>query len=379
MESPQAFLYLGEPIMHMADALISPAVGATMWAAAAGLTVYSARKLGQETDERKIPLMGVLGALVFAAQMINFTIPGTGSSGHLAGGILLAVLLGPYAGFLTMASILTVQALFFADGGLLALGCNIFNMGFFPCFVAFPFIYSKITAGRRGRKPIFAATMAAAIVGLQLGAFGVVIETVLSGVSELPLVSFLLLMLPIHLAIGVVEGLVSASLIGFVYRSRPEALENHVPSPAGDKPRPCAEPAGRTATGLKPLLLALILIAAFTGGVLSWFASTNPDGLEWSISGITGNKELQNSDSWIHKHLSGVQKKIALLPGYNFQEDKNEASGSKDTQGKGEHWPEVRAGSSVSGLLGGAMSLVLAGLIGFGIRICKRSPRRRQD
>jgi len=101
----------------MADALISPAVGGTMWAATAGLTFHSARKLKEEMDERRIPLMGVMGALVFAAQMINFTIPGTGSSGHLGGGLLLAVLLGPHAAFLTMASILTIQALFFCRRG----------------------------------------------------------------------------------------------------------------------------------------------------------------------------------------------------------------------------------------------------------------------
>ena len=94
--------------MHMADALISPAVGGAMWAATAGLTVYSARKLKQEMDDRKLPLMGVLGAFVFAAQMINFTIPATGSSGHLGGGMILAIMLGPYAAFLTMASVLTV-------------------------------------------------------------------------------------------------------------------------------------------------------------------------------------------------------------------------------------------------------------------------------
>ena len=76
--------------------------------------------------------MGVLGAFIFAAQMINFTIPATGSSGHLGGGLILTILLGPYAAFLTIASVLMVQALFFADGGLLALGCNIFNLGFFP-------------------------------------------------------------------------------------------------------------------------------------------------------------------------------------------------------------------------------------------------------
>jgi cobalt/nickel transport system permease protein len=123
--------------MHMADALISPAVGGGMWAATGALLAYSARKVTQEIDDRKVPLMGVLGAFVFAAQMINFTIPGTGSSGHLGGGMILTVLLGPYAAFLVTASVLTVQALFFADGGLLALGCNIFNLGFFPAFIAY--------------------------------------------------------------------------------------------------------------------------------------------------------------------------------------------------------------------------------------------------
>ena len=93
--------------MHMQDALISPAVGGAMWAAAAGLIGYSCRKLAANPDDSKIPLMGVTGAFVFAAQMINFTIPGTGSSGHIGGGILLAIILGPWAGFLVMASILT--------------------------------------------------------------------------------------------------------------------------------------------------------------------------------------------------------------------------------------------------------------------------------
>ena len=103
-----------------------------MWVASAGVAVYCAKKVREENDPAKIPLMGVLGAFIFAAQMLNFTIPGTGSSGHLGGGLILAILLGPDAAFLTIASVLTVQALFFADGGLLALGCNIFNMGVFP-------------------------------------------------------------------------------------------------------------------------------------------------------------------------------------------------------------------------------------------------------
>ena len=130
--------------MHMADALLSPTVGTAMWGLTAGAIALSSRKVSRLLDDSRIPLMGVMGAFIFAVQMINFTIPGTGSSGHLGGGLMLAILLGPHAAFLTMASVLIVQALFFADGGLLALGCNIFNLGIFPCFIAYPFIYRRI-------------------------------------------------------------------------------------------------------------------------------------------------------------------------------------------------------------------------------------------
>ena len=126
--------------MHMADALISPAVGGTMWAASAAAIGWSARRLRREeagagTAGDRTALMGVLGAFVFAAQMINISIPATGSSGHLGGGILLAALLGPWAALPVIASVLIVQALFFADGGLLALGCNIVNLGVIPCLL----------------------------------------------------------------------------------------------------------------------------------------------------------------------------------------------------------------------------------------------------
>src|SRR3990172_1983026 len=110
--------------MHMADALLSPAVGTAFCLGTFATTAYVSRKLKQQIDDKLVPLMGVLGAFIFAAQMINFTIPGTGSSGHLAGGMILAIILGPYAAFLVTASVITVQALFFADGGLMALGCN---------------------------------------------------------------------------------------------------------------------------------------------------------------------------------------------------------------------------------------------------------------
>ena len=117
--------------MHMADALLAPAVAGTMYVASTGVAAYSIKKVKMENDPKKIPVMGVMGAFVFATQMLNFTIPGTGSSGHLCGGMMLSALLGPWAGFLTMIGVLLVQCLMFADGGLLALGANVWNMAFY--------------------------------------------------------------------------------------------------------------------------------------------------------------------------------------------------------------------------------------------------------
>src|SRR5512136_1177780 len=145
--------------MHMADALLSPTVGGAMGAVTATAVAWCSREVRREADDRRVPLMGVLGAFLFAAQMINFSIPGTGSSGHLGGGLLLAILLGPHAAFLVIASVLTVQAFFFADGGLLALGCNIFNLGFFPAFVAYPLVYRVMAGDRHGTPRAWAAAM----------------------------------------------------------------------------------------------------------------------------------------------------------------------------------------------------------------------------
>lgn len=153
--------------MHMADALLSPAVGGTMTAITFGGIAYSIKNLHNELDDKKIPLMGVMGAFVFAAQMINFSIPGTGSSGHIGGGLLLAILLGPYAGFLTMASLILIQALFFADGGLLAFGANVFNLGFYACFVSYPLIYKTIMKKGYSSKRIFISCIISSIAALQ--------------------------------------------------------------------------------------------------------------------------------------------------------------------------------------------------------------------
>ncbi|MBW2192889.1 MAG: energy-coupling factor ABC transporter permease [Deltaproteobacteria bacterium] len=341
--------------MHMADALVSPAVGGTLWAGAAGLVGYCSKKVNEDIDDRKIPLMGVIGAFIFAAQMINFAIPGTGSSGHLGGGLILAILLGPHAGFLVMASVLTIQALFFADGGLLALGCNIFNLGVFPCFVAYPLIYKNIVGGHPSEGRLFIGATLAAVVGLQLGAFCVVLQTVLSGISELPFGPFVLLMQPIHLAIGVVEGLATTAVVVFVWKARPEIIEATAESPP---------------TGAFPflkVLVGLLVAGALTGGVLSWFASSRPDGLEWAMFKTGGKAALESPQKGVHAALANLQEKTAFLPDYGFKAEDAEPPAEEH-----ESWPTANAGTSLSGLVGGTMTLLVAGMIGYALK------RRRQ-
>ncbi|MDF2533708.1 MAG: cobalamin [Clostridia bacterium] len=312
--------------MHMADALITIKI---------------------QLDDTKIPLMGVMGAFVFATQMINFSIPGTGSSGHLGGGMLLAALLGPYAGFVAMAAILSIQALFFADGGLLALGCNIFNLGFYTCFVAYPFIYKRMLSKGYSTIRIAGASMAASIIGLQLGSFSVVVQTMLSGKIDLPFITFALLMQGIHLAIGIVEGLVTAAVINFVWKARPELIEG----------------TGSTQTikqkvSFKRVLLILIIVTIIIGAVISLYASGNPDGLEWALFNSTGQEEFEEIGG-LHQWLGDMQSKFAFLPDYSLKE--------------GVEVPE-HVGTSISGVVGAIITLMLAAGVGIIIKNFNKKP-----
>jgi len=343
--------------MHMADALLSPAVGTTFWAGTIAAIGYASRKMKEAVDDRMVPLMGVLGAFIFAAQMINFTIPGTGSSGHLGGGMILSILLGPFAAVLVMASVLTVQAFFFADGGLLALGCNIWNLGIYPCFIAFPLVYKPLAGDGKNPKKILIASLVSAVVGLQMGAFSVVLQTLLSGKSELPFGTFALLMQPIHLGIGIVEGFVTAGVISYVRSVRPELLENVTRS----------RPLGAEVS-VKKVVITFAVLAVITGGALSWFASTRPDGLEWSMEKVFGRPELPEQEQGIAPALKGVQEKTAILPDYNFKRPEG------DTKYEAEMpcWPNVEKATSVSGIVGAVSVFSLVVLVGFFVRAIRR-------
>ena len=269
--------------MHMADALVAPAVAGTMYLCSTAAAGISIKKVKLENEPKKIPVMGVMGAFVFAAQMVNFTIPGTGSSGHLCGGMMMAALLGPWAGFLAMIGVLLIQCLLFADGGILALGCNIWNMAFYGCFVGGLLIWKTIMRGKASRARITAASILGCVATLQLGAFSVVLETSASGITELPFAAFLGFMQPIHLAIGLVEGLITAAVLCFVYEARPELLWG-----VGGQTQ---EKKGKFS--YKKTLIVLAAAAFLTGGGLSLMASSSPDGLEWSIERVTGSEQLE--------------------------------------------------------------------------------------
>lgn len=298
--------------MHMSHGLITPAVAITMYVASATAGAYSVRKISLEEDKRKTPLMSVMGAFVFASQMINLTIPGTGSSGHLTGGLLLAALLGPYAAFLTMSVVLTIQCLMFADGGILALGCNIWNMAFYSCFFGYYCVYKPIIKGKFSRRRIILASMLGSILSLQLGAFNVTLQTLISSITDLPFSKFVMAMQPIHLAVGIMEGLITSAILIFIYESRPEILTNEESFPK---------------ISFKKVLVILSITTIIVGGGLSLFTSSNPDGLEWSIERVSGSSEI-NAEGPIYHTMSDIQETTAVLPDYSFINSDNESLGT---------------------------------------------------
>jgi len=208
--------------MHIPDGFLSVATAATTYAASAGGVSYAVKEANRKLGEKHVPLMGVLAAFIFAAQMLNFPIVG-GTSGHLIGAALAAILLGPWASVLIMSCVLLAQSLIFQDGGLLALGANIFNMGIIASFSGY-YLYrltlSILGSGRRGR-----------MIGGFIGAWGSVflasiacaVELALSGAS--PIEAVLPAMAGLHALIGIGEGLITGAALSLVLATRTDLLQ----------------------------------------------------------------------------------------------------------------------------------------------------------
>lgn len=271
----------------MNDALVTPVIAGVTGIISATLLVIASRKVKYLENPNIIPLMGIMGAFIFVAQMINFAIPGTGSSGHIIGAVLLSVLLGPWAGFITISSVLIIQCLLFADGGLLALGCNIFNMGVIPCLIAYPMLFRPFVnfPSSFGRLTIF--TTLTCVVSLLLGATAVTIETTASGITALPADKFLIFMLPIHLVVGLCEGIATALVLQYIQKRQPSLLGY-------------TENKSQTKFGIGVFILII-----FIGFIAGYIASPLPDGLEWSIINTYGGE------------IEAPSNTIAIMPDYN--------------------------------------------------------------
>ncbi len=271
--------------MHIGNGIICPVTGIPMLLVAGATAFYAFKKAKKDFSKEKILPTVMITALVFALQMINFAIPATGSSGHIIGAILLASLLGANVAFLAMCAVLIVQAVFFADGGLLALGCNIFNMGFLACYVAYPLLFKPL---QDKNKPVLGAILAS-VVALQLGSISVVAEGALSGsIAMSALLKFTGLMQAIHFPIGIVEGIVTGAIL---------ALSKVIDT--------------------KKMSYILGSVALVLAGVISQYASTKPDGLEWSLLNISDSVILQTQNT-LYALSESVQNQSSIFANFQF-------------------------------------------------------------
>jgi len=254
--------------MHIPDGFLdAKTLAVTAGLAAVGVTV-AVRQARTQLPPRKVPLLGVTAAFVFAAQMVNFPIAG-GTSGHLIGGVLAGVLLGPSGAVLVMTAVLTLQCLLFADGGLLALGANIFNMGIVGGVGGY-YVYRVVRRAFGARAPLLAVPVAA-WCGTVMAAVATAGELSLSGV--VPWSVGVLAMAGVHMVMGIGEALITTLVVLAIDRTRPEILADG--------------PAGRPLRGTGETVAFGLVISLGLGMFVSPIASTWPDGLE-KVAGALG-------------------------------------------------------------------------------------------
>jgi len=248
--------------MHIPDGFLSVPVAIFLWVVSIIFIAIALRRVNQTLGERQVPLMGVLAACIFAGQMLNFAVAG-GTTGHLLGAALAVILLGPWASILVMTCVVGVQALLFQDGGLLALGGNIFNMAIVGTFVAYA-TYSLINKMAGGKKwGVFAGGAAAAWLSIFLTALAAAIELAASGTS--PANVGVPAMGAVHALIGIGEALITVGALSVIYAARRDLLA----------------PGESSSTTSSRTVLVGGLLMALALAVASPLASANPDGLEW--------------------------------------------------------------------------------------------------
>jgi cobalt/nickel transport system permease protein len=208
--------------LHVPDGFLNLPVTLITWVFALVLVAISLRQVQSDYQERAVPLMGVCAAFIFAAQMINFPIPG-GTSGHLLGGTLAGVLLGPWAGSLVMTVVFIVQAFLFQDGGVTALGANIFNMGLIGTFGGY-YLYRTIryAIGRDSLKGILVGSAIASWTSVVVAAIICAIQLAISDTVPLPIA--LSAMTFWHVMIGIGEAIITVIAVSYIFKTRPDLI-----------------------------------------------------------------------------------------------------------------------------------------------------------
>jgi cobalt/nickel transport system permease protein len=306
--------------MHIPDAVLDPRVAAATLAVGGAGLVFCLRAVERELKDRTTSLMGMMSAFIFAAQMVNFPV-GPGVSGHLLGGVLAAVMVGPWAGAAVIAAVLIVQCFLFGDGGLTALGANFVNMGLIGSVVGYS-IYAPIRRKIGGRRGILIGAMAAAWFTVLLAAGACAVELSVSGRRGdfFPLLSWMAL---VHAAIGLGEALITGLVVRFILLTRPDLID---PEPEGPQ-----DPTSRSGRHRwLPTALAGLGIALAVAVFLSPLASDHPDGLEY-VGQKTGILAEESVTSSLPAPMPDYQVPFRLsLPGMD----------------------EVKAATAVAGLVG---------------------------
>ena len=253
--------------MHIPDGFLSTLVSVVFWVVSAIAVAYALRRVGKELGERQVPMMGVLAAAIFAGQMLNFSVTG-GTSGHLLGAALASILVGPWAAVVVMTSVVSLQALVFQDGGLLALGANLFNMAIVGVTVSY-FVYTSVQKLAGGKSwGIFSGGALAAWMSIVIASLACALELAISGTS--PANISVPAMGGIHMLIGLGEAGITVGALAFLHAARRDLLHN------GEVP-----PKGSKVIWFGGLTIAALL------ATLSPLASAHPDGLEW-VAGQQG-------------------------------------------------------------------------------------------
>ncbi|MEV0439872.1 energy-coupling factor ABC transporter permease [Streptomyces spectabilis] len=275
--------------MHVPDGFINAPVSAVAGVAAVGAVAVALRGARRELDERTAPLAGLVAAFIFAVQMLNFPVA-AGTSGHLLGGALAAILVGPYTGVLCVSVVLLMQGVLFADGGLTALGVNITVMAVVTTVVAYAVFRGLATVLPRGRRSLTAAAFTAALLSVPAAAAAFTVLYAVGGTTDVPIGKVATAMIGVHVLIGIGEAAITALTVGAVVAVRPDLVHGArgltaplklrvgdalIDAPAAHEPAPAAARSSHRKLWAAGLVTSLVL-----AGFVSFYASTNPDGLE---------------------------------------------------------------------------------------------------